>query len=338
MTRPSSKDTTASRLARASEEVSILSHELAIAVKAWGLAQPLAAPDPARPADAVAGILRSVSERLNSQALAIAEIAFVVAEDAVSSSGDPRAERSAATLGRVSRVVEPVFEMAEELAGHLLSCYRTAHHMGRPFTSADLTELDEPIRHLLEENEQLATGAGVAIAPGALADRRLWMQWWVRGSGRTTQLLPQLDPARPRFYDYTNAVWFAEPARELAPHLARPHFDEGGTDNFMITATIPTVADGRMIGLACAEMTLERLGKLVLPALTALPVPAALITPDRWVAASTHPGMLPGEQAPADLLGETGVHQAAVPFGEAAAGVTIARSPALAWWLLVDWR
>lgn len=335
--RPSSQDSTAARLARASEALSILAHELAIAVDARAAATPADAALPPRPADAVASILSSVSERLSSQALDIAEIVFVVAEDDVSVSGDPRAERSAATLGRVGRVVEPVFEIAEELAGHLLTSYRTARHMDRPFTSEGLASLDEPIRRLLEENGQLATGAGVAISPGALADRHLWMQWWVRGDGEITQLLPQLDPGRPRFYDYINAVWFAEPARELAPHMAPPHFDEGGTDTFMITATVPTVADGAMIGLACAEMTLDRLAHLVTPALAALSVPAALITPDNWVAASTHPQLQPGERAPDDLLGKTDIHQKA-PFSEPVEGVTVARSPALVWWLVADWR
>jgi hypothetical protein len=333
MMRTSGEDSTASRLARASEALSILAHELAIAVSA-----PAESPaGAAGSAEAVTSILTSVSERLSSQALAIAEIVFVVAEDAVSVSGDPRAERSAAALGRVGRVVEPVFEMAEELAGHLLIRYRTACHAGGPFTSGDLDALNEPIRRLLEDNEPLATGAGVAVAPDVLADRRLWMQWWVSGGGQATQLLPQLDPGRPRYYDYTKAVWFAEPARDLVPHLAPPHFDEGGTDTFMITATVPTLAEGRMIGLACAEMTLERLAQLVTPALAALSVPAALVTPDSWVAASTHPRMRPGEPVPADLLGPPGAHGPAL-FSEPVNGVTIARSPALAWWLVADWR
>jgi len=133
-------------------------------------------------------------------------------------------------------------------------------------------------------------------------------------------------------------VWFAEPARDLVPHLAPPHFDEGGTDTFMITATVPTLAGGQMIGLACAEMTLERLAQLVTPALAGLPVPAALITPDSWVAASTHPRLRPGEPVPGDLLGQPGAREPAALFSEPVPGVTIARSPALAWWLMADWR
>jgi len=294
MTHTSDEDSTASRLAQASEALSVLAHELAIAV----------AETPPETAGAVAGILTSVSERLSRQALAIAEIVFVV---------------------------------AEELAGHLLTRYRRACHAGRSFTSADLAALDEPIQRLLEDNEPLATGAGVAVTPDILADRHLWMQWWVRDGGRATQLLPQLDPGRPRYYDYTKAVWFAEPARDLVPHLAPPHFDEGGTDTFMITATIPTLAGSRMIGLACAEMTLERLAQLVTPALAALSVPAALITPDSWVAASTHPRLRSGELVPGGLLGQSRAGEPAL-FSEPVPGVTVARSPALAWRLVADWR
>lgn len=337
MTRADPGGDTASRLALASEQFSILAHELAIVVQAGnGNREAAVFESPALP-DAFGRILNSVSSRLSSQSLALAEIAFAAAEDSVAASGDPRAERSAAALGRAARVVEPVFEIAGELAAHLLTCYRSTRCLGRTFESASLTCLDEPIQRLLNQNAQLATGAGVAISPGVLADEHLWLQWWVNARGTSTQLLPQLKPEQAQFYDYTEAVWFAEPARELSPHLAPPHFDAGGTDQFMVTATVPVVVDDAMIGLACAELTLERVDELVGPALAALPAPAALITPDMVVVASAHPDLPAGNKVPAELL-ERGRDLGHASFVEPTPGVTLARSPTLAWWLLTDWR
>jgi hypothetical protein len=40
---------------------------------------------------------------------------------------------------------------------------------------------------------------------------------------------------------------------------------------------------------------------------------------------------------PGDLLPSPGPQRTAT-FGEPISGVTIARSPALAWWLVADWR
>jgi hypothetical protein len=327
---------TPSRLAQASERLSILAHELAIVLHARRENQATASTGPLESSDAVESALDSVSSRLSVQALELAELAFVVAEDSVAASGDPRAERSAAALGRATRVVEPVFEMAGELAAHLLTCYGSTTYAGRPFDSQALSALDEPIQRILQQDDQLATGAGVATAPGVLADERYWLQWWVRDGDAIRQLLPQVSPDKPDFYDYTKSVWFSEPARELLPHLAPPHFDYGGTNQVMVTAAVPVVADEAMIGIACAEITLERIGQLVGPALAALPVPAAFVTPELLVVASTHTGLKPGEPVPSTVLERSSIAGAAT-FSEPTPGITLARSPAVAWWLLADW-
>ena len=335
MIRPAPEDSTASRLARASEELSILGHELTAATAELhrelrfhtGSGSGI---------EAVAATLDSTSDRLRRQALAIAEIVYAIAEDDIAASGDPRAERCAAALGRVARAVEPIFEIAEELAGRLLASYRLAGALNRPLESADLKALDVPIQELLKEHEAIATGAGVAISPGLLSDKQYWMQWWVRNRGRCTQLHLQLDPGKPDFYDYESSAWYVDPAGELVPHLAPPHFDAGGVNDYMITATVPTMGADRMIGLGCAEMTLSRLASLVSPALQALGAPATLATPDLLVAATTAPGLSPGHSitGPLAFISDEDLHGA---FTEISPGITVTRSAALAWWLIVDW-
>lgn len=328
---------TPSRLAQASEQLSIVAHELAIALQARREHRPPSAAGQQASADAVDSVLDSVSARLSTQALELAELAFVVAEDAVAASGDPRAERSAAALGRATRIVEPVFEMAGELAAHLLSCFRFASFLGQPFDSASLTVLDGPIQRILQQGGELVTGAGVALAPGVLTDEHLWLQWWVGDDQSARQLRPQVSPDEPNFYDYTSSVWFSEPARELLPHLAPPHLDEGGTNEVMVTAAVPVVADEVMIGIACAEVTLARVEQLLRPALTSLPVPAAFISPELLVVASTHPELRPGEPVPtgvSDLLTEN----EPAAFAEVGPSFTVACSPTVAWRLLADWR
>jgi hypothetical protein len=312
-----------SRLAKASERLNILTNELHIALvegSGTGL-------DP--------DMLSWLSTRLSSQALDLAEIALAVAEDAVAISGDPRAERSAAALGRVARIIEPVFAVASELAAHLVLHAEKAARSERSLTTADLSGLDAPITQLLVENKHLITGAGVATAPHELADAELWMQWWVQGPSGLVQLVPELERGGSQFYDYPSAVWFSGSARDLAPHLAPPHFDDGGTDTWMVTATIPVIVRDRFIGLACAELTLERIGSLVAPALRAIPAPAVLVSPERLVVASTHPDMRPGASARLGDYEQSG-HDAA-SFAELSPGLTVARSPALAWRVVVDW-
>jgi hypothetical protein len=118
MIRPAREDSTASRLARASEELSILGHELTAATAELHRELSFRRRPAGRSSgiEAVAATLDSTSDRLRRQALAIAEIVYAIAEDDMAASGDPRAERCAAALGRVARAVEPIFEIAEELA------------------------------------------------------------------------------------------------------------------------------------------------------------------------------------------------------------------------------
>ena len=323
MSTDASDRSSSARLAKASEQLNLLAHELHIAVAE--------ASDVGTPLD----MLSWVSSRLTGQALDLAEITLAVAEDVVSSCGDPRAERSAAALGRVSRIIEPVFEAASQVAAHLVICAEKAVRQRRALAAADLSALDTRITGLLAENQNLITGAGVATAPHALADETLWMQWWVHGPRGPIQLFPQLDSRAAHFYDYPSAVWFSESARDLAPHLAPPHYDDGGTDTWMVTATVPVVVRGRLLGLACAELTLERIGTLVAPALRAMSAPAALVCPEGLVVASTHPGLHPGSTVPDSRWRQQG-HEAAA-FVEPSPGLTVARSPALAWRIVADW-
>ncbi len=338
MTRPARQESAGFKLACASEELSIIGHELAAAIAA--LDQELGGLDNAEQGNGlrtVATILESTSEHLRGLALSITEIVYAVCEDDISASDDPRAERCAATLGRVARAVEPIFEIARELAGRLLTSYQLVRALNRPFISSDLRALDLPIQDLLAEHDSIATGAGVALSPGLLKDQPLWMEWWTRSAGLSRPLYFEFDANRPNYYDYRQAVWFAEPARDLSPHLAPPHFDKGGTNDYMITATVPTMDKDLLIGLGCAEMTLSRLAMLVLPALRALDEPATLITPDGLIVATTIAGFLPAQPIPEDLAGLSRRNLLAA-FTEVSAGITVARSAALPWWLLVDWR
>jgi hypothetical protein len=333
--REGERETTVGRLSQAAEQLSILGNELAATTAAaWDtlVPQPDVEEDPAR---AIATILQSTSDRVREHVLSLIEITYAQDEEAIAASGDPRAERSAVALGRINRMLEPVFELAQELAGHL----RAAHSIGlaqqRVLRSSDLRPLDGTICELLV-NTPIATGAGIALSPGLLDDQPLWMQWWVTAADGPVPLSFQFDPGRPNFYDYRTAVWYRGAALQLASHLADPHFDAGGTDQFMITAAIPAVVNTTYVGLGCAELTLDQLDGVVSPALSALDAPAALITPSGLVAASTDPSLVPGQAAPDWLrtaIGEAG----AVPFAEIAPHVTMAQSEVMSWPLICFW-
>jgi hypothetical protein len=284
---------------------------------------------------AVASMLASTAERARSQALGLTELSYAVSEDAISAVDDPRAERCAATLGRIARLIEPVYELAEELAGTLLATHRLLQAQGRQLEAADLGQLGPTIRRALVDTGEPAFGAGVATAPGLLADRALWMEWWTQTSQGPARLEVQLEPDQPGFYDYRTAMWYVEAAADVAPHLVRPHFDQGGTNDHMITVSVPIIADGAFIALAGAEMTLTQLGDLTRPALRGVGVPAALVTPDGALVCGE--GL--DEARVKQLWGAVeGMRKPEASFTEPSPGVTLTRSASLPWWLLADWN
>lgn len=332
--RPPDSDTTTARLSRTAEQLSILGHELAAATAAvWDGLRP--EPGWEQDAAAIATILQSTSDRMREHVLSLIEITYAQNEEAIAMSGDPRAERCAVAMGRISRQLEPVLELAQELAGQLRAVHSIGAARGRGLRAADLAVLDRPICDLLETTPT-ATGAGVAIAPNLLEDRELWMQWWVDGSGTPKPLHFEFDPGHARYYDYREAVWYRDAARELTTQLADPHFDEGGTDRYMITGTTPAIVNTIYLGLGCAELTLEHLHQLIDPALTMLNVPAALITPSGLIVASTDPLLQPPDPAPDPLLHAIST-SANEPFAEIATDTTVARSNTIPWQLLCRW-
>jgi hypothetical protein len=133
----------------------------------------------------------------------------------------------------VSRSSSRSSRQPARFAAHLVICAEKAARTQETLTAAHLSALDAVITRILGENHHLITGAGVATAPRALTDKELWMQWWVPKPGGPVQLVPQLDPTAAGLYDYPSAIWFSESARDLEPHLAPPHFDDGGTDTWM---------------------------------------------------------------------------------------------------------
>ncbi len=68
-----------------------------------------------------------------------------------------------------------------------------------------------------------------------------------------------VDPA----YAYTRQDWYLVPSLLMKPVWAEPYFDEGGGNILMTTSSTPMVRDGKVLGIATADLDLKGLGELV---------------------------------------------------------------------------
>lgn len=116
-----------------------------------------------------------------------------------------------------------------------------------------LTELVEPTTTAALASHPVV-GAGFVAAPGWLTDRDLFLAWW-QGEQREP-LAERGVPIGHHVFDYTRHEWFQTPLSTGGAHVAGPYVDYVCTDEYVLTATAPVLADGRMIGLVGADTLL----------------------------------------------------------------------------------
>ncbi|MFJ8113988.1 cache domain-containing protein [Streptomyces sp. NPDC096132] len=208
--------------------------------------------------------------------------------------GSAAEERVAAAVGGA---LEAVFAaVAETRADTAALLARVAAEGRRPVT-ADLAAL-RPGLHLRLAREELVSGVGFVAAPGLLTDVPAWLEWWQTGAdGDVRPLLPDLDPGRSAYSDYTHWDWFTLPRETGRRAVAGPYVDYLCSDEYSLTLSAPVEAGGRFVGVAAADVYLRHFEAAVLPLLRTLPRPAYLVNARGRVAASADPGRLAGSLA-----------------------------------------
>jgi len=212
----------------------------------------------------------------------------------------------ALVAAKANTIIEAVFATLEEIRAGLEERYRDAPR----FHLADLAAVRPEIFGCLRSQHGVVAGAGVIVAPGLLADRARWLDWWQTPPEDDPVFLDvDLDPESPDFYDYTAAEWYAGPERTRHRHVAGPYVDYGGTDTYMLTLTTPAQVDGRFLGVVGADVRAARFESLLLGVLAACPTEVALVNDEGRVVAANSPRRPAGS-----LLQQRGVRLAGLPW------------------------
>jgi DNA-binding FadR family transcriptional regulator len=161
-------------------------------------------------------------------------------------------------------------------------------------TRADLGALRDLVHATLARRPLLA-GAGMVFAPGTLADAPRWLEWWRSApAGAPVFLNASHDPADPDFYDYERAEWFTTPRDTGERWIAGPFLDHSGTNEHILTLTLPVVREGRFLGVAGADIAVGGIEAIGGAALAALDREAALVNHRGRVIATNTPRRLVG--------------------------------------------
>ncbi|MBZ5736996.1 cache domain-containing protein [Nocardioides mangrovi] len=154
---------------------------------------------------------------------------------------------------------------------------------GRTVSAAALSEVVEPLARTTLAGHPVV-GAGFVVTPGVLTDRELHLAWW---QGEEQQPLPERGvPIGHHVFDYTRHEWFRTPLATGLRHVTGPYVDYVCTDEYVLTATVPVLLDGRMIGVAGADTRLETFEQLMRAPLQDAGAVALVNTHDRIVVAA----------------------------------------------------
>ncbi len=199
-------------------------------------------------------------------------------------------------VGRhVAGAAEAVFDLVAALRTATEELFAHARHEGRQLSVGDLGEIDAIAIGMLGGVGGIIPGAGFIAAPEILSDAPRWLQWWMQGRGDSpTRLVAELDPGRDRFYDYTQLPWFSVPASTGRRHVTGPYVDYVCSDEYALTFTEPIYDDGVFVGVAGADVFVNRYESLALPPLRSLPAAAALVNSQGRVIVSNTARLITG--------------------------------------------
>ena len=204
-------------------------------------------------------------------------------------------EREIRLLAELSEAVGDVFTSVEGLRSATLEIARRVRPSGRQLRRSDLLGLRSDVADALARHAGFVAGAGVVLAPDALADAQLWIEWyWLNARSAPERLVVDLDPDSAEFYDYTTTEWYREPLRTAEAHIAGPYVDYICTHEYTFTLSAPLVDDGRFLGIAGADILASEVERLAVPSLARLPRVAAITSGSGRVISSNSPQLTPG--------------------------------------------
>lgn len=185
------------------------------------------------------------------------------------------------TARTIAECVDTVFASLETLRNAALPIFdspRVRHE--------DLAALEPTVADIIENQDGLLTGAGVAVSPGALTNTSAWMQsWHVSASGlRFTR--HSLNRSSVDFYNYTEMPWYQQPRTTRETYISGPYMDFGGTDSRIITAALPVDSWNDSTSVVAADLSLPSFERILLRTIHTFDPETALISPGGRVIAT----------------------------------------------------
>lgn len=200
---------------------------------------------------------------------------------------------AAPVVDAVTEMMDGVFIEAQSLRDELADCFRR-FGADAP-TTRDVAAIQPRVVTALRNGSGLLRGAGVVLAPGLLMDARLWIDWWaLDDTGAIGPSVFDFDEDSLDFYDYTGADWYLAPRNGSQRSLVGPYVDFNGINDYIVTATVPVTVDGRFVGVAGADLSVDELERRLIVANRRFHTELVVVNASERIVASTSARHVPG--------------------------------------------
>lgn len=216
-----------------------------------------------------------------------------------------------ALAARIGALVEPVFAGLEALGEEVRACRVRA----KACVERDLAPLEGAVAARMRAHPS-AVGMGYVAAPGVVAGQERFMAWWQRAGDDLARLRLNFDPASVDVYDYLDMEWYRSAERGGARNAFGPYVDYSGSGQYVVTASVPVLVDGEFVGVAGADLAMDRVERRLVEALRGCDVEAVLVNDESRVLAANTSRWVWGARITPPVKGRDGFEEVvAVPGG-----------------------
>lgn len=189
------------------------------------------------------------------------------------------------TAHALSSSITDVFADLEKIAEAVTAAANAVPEVPR---RSDFQFLKQGLFDFIKLHSDLIIGAGIAYAPGSLAEAPHWLEWWrAQPKGEPRFVTHDLNPDSLNYYDYTGREWFKLPSSSGQPVAVGPYVDFGGINTNIITLCVPApTAQG--IHVLGGDLPLAKLEGIFLRALRLREPVVVLLGPNGRVIASNN--------------------------------------------------
>lgn len=197
---------------------------------------------------------------------------------------------------QLDETLKTTFSQVRHLAEAAQAIWERIEADGRQPTAKDLASLRPTINQKLLAPGAFSCGGGVVVKPSSLADREMYIEWWyLAAAGKTLPLNPSFDQHRTSYYDYTKMPWYIRPKSTGFGAVEGPYIDLYGTNMYVLTFTVPILAQGRFVGVAGLDLPLHSIERRLLQCLLHLKDETILISHDDRIIASNTANWMVGD-------------------------------------------